>query len=154
MTISEQALRECIHNAGFPLAKRQYVFVAISAGLAAFRENRVPSYYGVSGKTIKKPTPSHSVARGRYDQTLVRHVLIAALYRAWFRGFGVAPTLNHKLDADSAFCEFAIDVMGREGIGRIHMHLEKYWSFSRRSIEKNTAQDDKWRHKGGSKDVP
>ena len=70
------------------------------------------------------------------------------------RGIGVAPTLNHKLDADSAFCEFAIDVMGREGIGRIHMHLEKYWSFSRRNIEKNTAQDDKWRHNGGSKDVP
>lgn len=143
MPISEQALRECIHNANFPLAKRQFVFVTITAGLDSFRENRVRSYYDAYGKPIKKPTAAHSAARGRYDQTLARHVLIAALYRAWFRGFGVAPTLNHKLDSDSAFCEFAIDVMGREGIGRIHKHLEKYWSFSRLTIEKNSKQGEK-----------
>lgn len=143
MPISEQALRDCIHNAGFPLAKRQFVFVTITAGLAAFRENHVRSYYDAYGKTIKKPTSSHSTARGRYDQTAARHVLIAALYRAWFRGFGVVPTLNHKLGTDSAFCEFAIDVMGREGIGRIHKHLEKYWSFSRLTLEKNSKQDEK-----------
>ena len=143
MPISEQALRDCIHNASFPLAKRQFVFVTITAGLAAFRENHVRSYYDASGKTIKNPTSSHNAARGRYDQTAARHVLIAALYRAWFRGFGVAPTLNHKLDPDSAFCEFAIDVMGREGIGRIHKHLEKYWSFSRLTLEKNSTQDEK-----------
>lgn len=113
MPISEQALRNCIHNAGFPLSKRQFVFVTITAGLAAFRENHVRSYYDAYGKPIKKPTAAHRAARGRYDQTLARHVLIAALYRAWFRGFGTAPTLNHKLDNDSAFCEFAIDVMGR-----------------------------------------
>jgi hypothetical protein len=143
MPISEQALRECIHNAGFPLAKREFVFVTITAGLATFRENRVRSYYGATGKTIKNPTSAHSAARGRYDQTLARHVLIAALYRAWFRGFGVAPTLNHKLNPDSAFCSFAIDVMSREGIGRIHKHLEKYWSFSRLTIEKNSKQGEK-----------
>ena len=120
MPISEQALRDSIHNAGVPLAKRQFVFVTITAGLAAFRENHVRSYYGASGTNIKKPTSSHSAARGRYEQTAARHVLIAALYRAWFRGFGVAPTLNHKHDPDSAFCSFAIDVMGQEGMGRIH----------------------------------
>jgi hypothetical protein len=143
MPISEQALRECIHNASFPLAKRQFVFVTITAGLTSFRENRVRTYYDAFGKPIKKPTSAHSAARGRYDQTLARHVLIAALYRAWFRGFGVAPTLNHKLDPDSAFCEFAIDVMGREGIGRIHKHLEKYWSYSRLTLVKNSKQDEK-----------
>jgi hypothetical protein len=143
MPISEQALRECIHHAGFPLAKRQFVFLAITAGLNTFRENRVRSYYGVSGKIIKKPTASHNAALGRYDQTSARHVLIAALCRAWLRGFGVAPTLNHKLDPDSAFCTFAIYVMDREGIGRIHNHLEKYWSFSSRTLEKRSKLDEK-----------
>jgi hypothetical protein len=62
MPISEQSLRECIHNAGFPLAKREFVFLIITVGLTSFRENRVRSYYDASGKTIKKPTSAHSAA--------------------------------------------------------------------------------------------
>ena len=43
-------------------------------------------------------------------------------------GFGQEPTLNNKRDPDSPFFNFAMQVMTLEGIGKVHDHLEDYWS--------------------------
>lgn len=135
MPISDLELKECIHRADFPLKSRTHAFKVIHEGLQSYREHRNRRYYGPSGKTIKKPTAAHTAELGRHDQKPARFVLIAALCRAWLRGFGVAPTLNHKHDPDSAFFEFAQDVLAREGIGRIHMHVEEYWSYVSNTVK-------------------
>ena len=73
MPISEQALRDCIHKACLPLAKRQFVFVTITAGLAAFLENHVRSYYSESGKTDKNRllhTAPHEVGMSKLQRDM------------------------------------------------------------------------------------
>ena len=135
MKISDLEIRACIHHANFPLAKREYAFKVIHAGLESYREHRVRRYYGSSGKAIKKPTKAHRTMDGRYSQSGARFVLIASLYRAWTRGFGINPTLNNKYQLDSAFFHFAQEVMAREGIGRIHQHLEEYWSYVKKTLK-------------------
>ncbi len=152
MPISDQALRECIHRAGFPIDKREFAFISISQALDTFREHRIRRYYGSTGKSIKKPTPSHTTSRGRYDQKQARFILIAGLYRAWLHGFGTSPTLNNKSDRDSAFATFAMNVLAQEEIGRTFKHLEAYWSYASKVMKENEFHIAKWRFSGGSKD--
>lgn len=151
MPITDSALRTCIHHAGFPLERREFVFNVISEGLQNFRDYRQPRYYGARGTYVKEPTASHSSSKGRYDQSKARFILIAALYRAWLLGFGVAPTLNHKKHTDTPFATFAMDVMAREGIGRIHHHLESYRSFVKQQLVQNECHNMKSGISGGSK---
>ena len=153
MPLSDKALRECIHRAGFPIDNREFAFKSIRQALDLFREHRIRRYYGATGKSIKKPTPSHTTSLGRYDQKQARFVLIAGLYRAWLHGFGTAPTLNNKSDRDSAFATFAMGVLAQEGIGRTFKHLEEYWSYASKVVKENEFHIEKWRVSGGTKDA-
>jgi hypothetical protein len=154
MPITERQLEQCIRVAGFPFNKRKFAFEVISAGLMVFREHRQRRYYGSKGRSIKKPTSAHAAHKGRHRQDHARFVLIAALYRAWWRAFGTAPTLNHKSHLSSPFETFAIQVLSREGIGHIHQHLEAYGSYSKAEVSLNTSRIEKWRVSGGSEDGP
>jgi hypothetical protein len=149
MPITDKQLKDCIHQAGFPAEVRPQVEALIKQGLENFREHKTRSYYGVSGRLIKKPTRSHNAPMGRHDQEDVRTVLISALCRAWMVGFGTKPTLNNKNNTDSPFFNFALAVLTREGLGHIYAHLEEYWSCRKRTWEKN---DLEWRLSGGSEE--
>lgn len=148
MGITEEQLKGAIHAARFPLEKRQQVFDLVWNGLVFFREYKQAGYYGYrtsnkikktpqdtlpEARPIKKPKPQHNAPEGRYDQTKARTILISALCRAWQKGFESQPTLNNKRDPDSEFALFATVVMAHEGIGRIHQHLEEYWSIRKNS---------------------
>jgi hypothetical protein len=148
MGITEKQLKSVIHRAGFPIELREQIFDLVWTGLERFREYKVPGYYGYrtsikankssghvlpKAEPIKKPKPEHHAPIGRYDQTGARTILVSALCRAWMIGFDKSPTLNHKHDPDSEFALFATDVMAFEGIGKIHEHLEEYWSIRKNS---------------------
>ena len=109
--ISEAEIRKAIHDAGFPIKKREAAAVIITEGLKQFREYEKNWYYSHTGKKVKKPQPSHQTKIGRYDQKEARTILISALCRAWMAGHGEAPTLNHKADYDSEFFKFAQRIM-------------------------------------------
>ena len=131
--ISEDKINEAIKDADFPKKKRETAAAIITLGLERFREYEKNWYYSHTGKKIKKPQPSHQTKIGRYDQKEARTILISALCRAWMAGTGEAPTLNHKDDYDSKFFRFAQNIMAREGIGNIHVHLEEYWSLRKKT---------------------
>jgi hypothetical protein len=137
MPITPAQLQECIHEAGFPTGKRQAVMTIIEHGLQGYREYKTRSYIGPKGKPIKKPTTTHHPPAGRPNQECARTVLISALSRAWIYGFGKKPTLNHKKDPDTPFFNFAARVMALEGIGKIHQHLETYWSVRKKAWRDN-----------------
>lgn|GEM_PF-1259670 len=128
MPISPLQLQDQIRAAGFPIGKRPQVFGTVTLGLQSYRDYKTRSYYGSKGTAVKKPTAVHHPPVGRHDQTGARTLLISALCRAWMEGFGEEPTLNNKKDPDSAFFNFAFQVMTLEGIGKVHKHLEAYWS--------------------------
>ena len=134
--ISSTQLSQAIHNAGFPLSKRNQVNSIISTALEQFREYKKNWYYSHTEKKIKKPRPTHKTKIGRYDQKEARTILISALCRAWMEGTGEAPTLNNKKDYDSDFFKFTQNIMALEGIGDIHAHLEEYWSIRKKTAEK------------------
>lgn len=151
MCITEKQLNEAIHSAKFPLERRAQVFDLVWRGLELFREYKIKKYYSYRSpnkadspsehflpvtRPIKRPKPQHLASKGRYDQTGARTILISALCRAWQYGFDRPPTLNNKRDPDSAFVIFATNVLGREGIGKIHEHLEEYWSIRKNSWPK------------------
>lgn len=138
MPITEQQLRNCIHWAKLPFEKRQHAFNCIWAGLQSYREHKRSWYYGIRGKPIKKPTTAHSTTIGRHNQAEARFILINAICRAWLHATGSKPSLNHQGHMDTAFANFAMDVMAREGIGHCHRRLEEYWSYAKK-ISKESA---------------
>ena len=150
MAVSEQGVRTAVHLAGFPSNKRKMVVDIVMTGLSNFRAGSKRVYISHTGKTIKKPTDAHTPTRGRHSQKPARTVLISALCRAWIHGKGTNPTLNHRDSPDSDFFIFAQAVMGAEGIGRIHQHLEEYWSTRKKIGLKNANLNEIWRLSGGS----
>ena len=128
MGIRDIKLKDRIRLAKFPFGKRQLAFDIAWEGVKNFREYQSPKYYSHTGKAIKKPSIFHKPSRGRYNQKDARTILISALARAWQLGFNKNPTLNHQKDADSPFAIFAIPILGYEGIGKPHQHLEEYWA--------------------------
>jgi len=116
--------------------KRAAVTEIVNFGLEQFREYKTKFYYSHTGKKTKKSRQSRSIKIGRYDQKEARTILISALCRAWMAGFDEAPTSNNKLDHDSAFFMFALNIMAREGIGGFHAHFEEYWSICKKTAVK------------------
>jgi hypothetical protein len=147
-----EAVKDHIRVSSFlPDAKRHRQAAEIVwNALTLFRENKTRKYVSHTGKLIKKPSPTHNVPIGRYDQAEIRTVLISAICRAWIVGTSHKPTLNRKRDPDSAFMAFASYILACEGIGHIHPHLEEYWSRRKAELLKNNLEAEKWRLSGGS----
>jgi hypothetical protein len=137
MPITKEQLSKEINIAGFSLEKRQIVHGIAWGGIEKFREFSTQKYRSHTGKIIKKPLSSHQTTQGRYNQAGARTILISALARAWIAGFNSPPTLNNRRDNDSAFAKFAIPILGYEGIGKPHEHLEEYWSIRKAEWQKN-----------------
>jgi hypothetical protein len=152
MTLTHKKIQDLINQSGFEFnaALRVQATNIIWEGVQLFRENEKRSYKSHTGKSIKKPSSSHQTTIGRYNQGPARSILISAICRAWLIGVGHKPTLNHKKQNDTPFTTFAIHIMGEEGIGHIHQHLEEYWSTRKKEWLKNTAEPEKWRLSGGS----
>lgn len=147
MRASEKDVREAIHLAMFPMEVRDKALAIVLTGLSNYRSGAVRRFYSHTGKLVKKPTSAHEAPQGRHDQTLARTVLISALCRAWVIGIG-KPTLNHKSDPDSDFFRFAQSIMAKEGIGRIHEHLEIYWSTRKNTAEQSMGSKKKANFRG------
>jgi len=156
MPISHEELKQHIHQSGFNAEERlrTQALDIIWNGLQLFRANKKRKYMSHTGKLVNKPSPTHAAPQGRHDQTEIRTVLISAICRAWIIGTDIQLTLNHKKDYDSDFMSFASYIMSKEGIGRVHDKLEKYWSRRKADWIKNTNDEEKWRLSGGSETSP
>jgi len=133
MAASLQSVHDAAKHAGFPMANREYVVGIVMLGLENYRAGKTRRYVSHTGKIVKKPKGAHAAPVGRTNQTQARTILISALCRAWIHAMNQKPTLNHKAGFDSPFFRFAQSVMGAEGIGNIHRHLEEYWSIRKKT---------------------
>ena len=156
MPISVEELKQHIHQSGFKADARlrAQALEIIWNGLMLFRQNKKRKYMSHKEKLVNKPSPTHTVLQGRHDQTEIRTVLISAICRAWIIGTDIQLTLNHKKDYDSEFMNFAAYIMSKEGIGKVHEKLEKYWTQRKADWIKNTLDEEKWRLSGGSESNP
>jgi hypothetical protein len=81
--------------------------------------------------------------KGQRDETMLRNLLIAELFRAWYLAFNEVPSINNKDGQLTRFVVFAEEIFGLLGIGKITDHLEEFQSFRAKShaqIDENESQ--------------
>ena len=71
--------------------------------------------------------------KGQRDETMLRNLLIAELFRAWQLAFGQAPVINNKGYPATKFVVFAEEIFGLLGFGKTEDHLEEFQSFRAQS---------------------
>jgi hypothetical protein len=79
--------------------------------------------------------------KGQRDETMLRNLLIAELFRAWQLAFGQAPVINNKGYPATKFVVFAEEIFSLLGIGKIEDHLEEFQSFRAKSLAQIDVND-------------
>jgi hypothetical protein len=72
--------------------------------------------------------------KGQRDETMLRNLLIAELFRSWQLAFNQAPVINNKGYPATKFVVFAEQIFDLLGIGKIEDHLEEFQSFRAQSL--------------------
>ena len=76
-----------------------------------------------------------SASVGRPDETLMRHLLFAALFRAWMIERQAYPKINAKDYPSSAFMIFAEPILASLGIGKPVPNGEAFRSYRKSQFE-------------------
>lgn len=72
--------------------------------------------------------------KGQRDETTLRNLLIAELFRCWQYEFNEALGINNKGYPATKFVVFVEQVFALLGIGKIEDHLEEFQSFRAKSF--------------------
>jgi len=72
--------------------------------------------------------------KGQRDETMLRNLLIAELFRSWQLAFNQTPVINNKDYPASKFVVFAEQIFYLLGTGKIEDHLEEFQSFRAKSL--------------------
>ena len=72
--------------------------------------------------------------KGQRDETMLRNLLISALFRGWELGHGVVPVINNKGYPATPFVIFAERIFVIVGVGKVEDHLEEFQSFRAQSL--------------------
>ena len=104
---------------------------------AAFQQithNLQNPYFLHQGTRPMRASFGTDLPKGQRDETMLRNLLIAELFRAWQLAFGQAPVINNKGYPATKFVVFAEEIFGLLGIGKIEDHLEEFQSFRAQSL--------------------
>ena len=104
------------------------------------RDYRKTPHVSYDGKKLTRQSFGTARPKGRKDETLIRALVIAALFRAWLLGTGKSPRINNKGYRATAFVVFAEPIMVMAGIGKVEEHLEQYRSFRKKALEQFHVQ--------------
>jgi hypothetical protein len=105
--------------------------------------NRRHPYYLHSKHKGSRPNRHNfgtDLPKGQRDESMLRHFLIAELFRAWVGEFGTLPVINNKGYNSTQFVIFAHEIFGILGIGKTEDHLEKFQSFRANSLKNHHFQ--------------
>ena len=72
--------------------------------------------------------------KGQRDETMLRNLLIAELFRSWQLAFDKVPEISNKDYQLTKFVVFTEKVFYLLGIGKIIDHLEEFQSFRAKSL--------------------
>lgn len=97
-----------------------------------YRANPHASY---KGKKVTRSSFGTKRSKGRKDETLIRAIVISALFQAWLLGFGNSPRINNKGYPASPFVIFAESILRLARIGKVEDHLEQYRSYRKKALK-------------------
>ena len=105
--------------------------------LAAFEQiedNLKKPYYLHQGSRPTRNGFGTDLPKGQCDETMLRNLLIAELFRSWQLAFNQTPVINNKGYPATKFVVFAEQIFGLLDIGKIEDHLEEFQSFRAKSL--------------------
>lgn len=75
--------------------------------------------------------------KGQRDETLLRHHLIAALYRIWELGHGEVPVINNKDNPVRPFVVFVEEIFYLLKVGKVDQHLEAFQTYRKEQFKQS-----------------
>lgn len=99
-------------------------------------EENLANPYELHGKTVvSKDNFGAPVPKGQRDETLLRHHLIAELYRIWELGHDEEPVINNANNPVRPFVIFVEQIFYLLGIGKIDQHLESFQTYRKKQLK-------------------
>ena len=126
-------LSKVVTGARFPqnTAKIQSI---LSAAFQQIEENLKHPYFLHKGSRPTRDGFGTDLPKGQRDETMLRNLLIAELFRSWYLAFNEVPVINNKDYHATKFVVFAEQIFYLLGIGKIEDHLEEFQSFRAKSL--------------------
>ena len=106
----------------------------LSAAFQQIEENLKHPYFLHKGSRPTRDGFGTDLPKGQRDETMLRNLLIAELFRSWQLAFNEAPVINNKGYPATRFVVFAEQIFYLLGIGKIEDHLEEFQSFRAKSL--------------------
>jgi hypothetical protein len=106
----------------------------LEAVFKQIEDNLTNPYHLHKGSRPTRDGFGTDLPKGRRDETLLRNLLIAELFRSWQLAFNQAPVINNKGYPATKFVVFAEQIFALLGIGKVEDHLEEFQSFRAQSL--------------------
>jgi hypothetical protein len=101
-------------------------------------EENLASPYDLHGETVvSKDNFGAPLPKGQRDETLLRHHLIAELYRIWELGHNEVPVINNKKSPVRPFVVFVEQIFYLLDIGKVDQHLESFQIFRKKQFKES-----------------
>ena len=126
-------LNKVVTGAKFPQNTAK-IEAILSAAFEQIEDNLKKPYYLHKGSRPTRDGFGTDLPKGQRDETMLRNLLIAELFRSWYLAFDEVPAINNKGYPATKFVVFAEQIFYLLGIGKIEDHLEEFQSFRAKSL--------------------
>ena len=126
-------LSKVVSSARFPQNTARIQSILLAA-FEQIEDNLKKPYYLHQGSRPTRDGFGTDLPKGQRDETMLRNLLIAELFRSWQLAFNEVPAINNKDYPATKFVVFAEQIFYLLGIGKIEDHLEEFQSFRAKSL--------------------
>ncbi|QWD78318.1 hypothetical protein [Polynucleobacter sp. MWH-Svant-W18] len=126
-------LNKVVTDARFPQNTTK-IEAILSAAFQQIEDNLKNPYFLHKGSRPTRDGFGADLPKGQRDETMLRNLLIAELFRSWQLAFNEIPEINNKGYPATKFVVFAEQIFYLLGIGKIEDHLEEFQSFRAKSL--------------------
>ena len=126
-------LNKVVTDARFPQNTAK-IEAILSAAFQQIEDNLKNPYFLHKGSRPTRDGFGTDLPKGQRDETMLRNLLIAELFRSWHLAFEEVPAINNKDYPATKFVAFAEQIFYLLGIGKIEDHLEEFQSFRAKSL--------------------
>ncbi|WP_071467533.1 hypothetical protein [Polynucleobacter asymbioticus] len=133
-------LSKVVAGARFPQNTAK-IEAILSAAFQQIEENLKHPYFLHKGSRPTRDGFGSDLPKGQRDETMLRNLLIAELFRSLYLAFDEVPAINNKGYPATRFVVFAEQIFYLLGIGKIEDHLEEFQSFRAKSLAQFDANE-------------
>jgi len=114
----------------------------LEAVFKQIEDNLTNPYHLHKGSRPTRDGFGTDLPKGQRDETMLRNLLVAELFRSWQYAFNETPVINNKGYPATKFVVFAEQIFALLGIGKVEDHLEEFQSFRAQSLAQIDVNED------------